>query len=115
MNDVVQLPKLMKEREAAKALGVSLETLRRIRKRGEIRFRLIGGRIHYTEQDLLDYIDDRSINPCQKNHETTPSKSGNFGSANDPTATHGAEPGTTRKGAKHVEPPLAQTISKPQK
>ncbi len=52
MSEAVPFPKLMNERDAAAALGVSLDTLRRERKRGRIGYTVVGGRPRYLERHL---------------------------------------------------------------
>lgn len=54
------LPQLFTELEASRLLKISQITLKRIRLRGEIKFSRIGGsRVIYTDQQLLDYINNR--------------------------------------------------------
>jgi len=66
----VRLPRLFKEDKAAEALDVSTDTLRRERRRGEIGFILIGGRPHYTENQLNDYLARKTVPPCSNNTES---------------------------------------------
>jgi hypothetical protein len=55
------LPRLLYEHEAAAELRISIDTLRRVRKRGEIAARLIGRRWRYTEADLLEFQESRKV------------------------------------------------------
>lgn len=55
----------MSERVAADWLGVSVFTLQRIRKRGEIGHAKVGNRAQYTLEDLQSYIASKSSKPCQ--------------------------------------------------
>jgi hypothetical protein len=51
------------ETEAAEILGVPRTSLRDDRLRGRISASLVGRRIRYTRQDLLDYLADRKWEP----------------------------------------------------
>lgn len=55
----------MSEQKAADWLGVSVFTLQRIRKRGEIGHAKVGNRAQYTVEDLETYIVSKSSKPCQ--------------------------------------------------
>lgn len=57
------LPQLLSEREAAKLLGCSTDTLSRERKRNHIGFIRIGGRVAYTEEQLAEYIKNGTVEP----------------------------------------------------
>ena len=59
--DQPRVPKLFDERAAAEALGVSVDTLRRERKRAKIAHTMIGGRIRYTEAHLTRYIEETGM------------------------------------------------------
>lgn len=105
---LITLPRHCSEAEAAAALGVSIDTLQRVRRAGKIRFRRLGtgrGRIRYTEADLLDYLERCKESTCQ----TVPCDMANTGLASDPTARSGAEHGTTPESVKHAAHRLAQT------
>jgi len=54
MTEPLRIPRLLTEREAAEALGVSPDTLTRERRRGRVTHTRIGGRIRYTEMHLSD-------------------------------------------------------------
>jgi predicted site-specific integrase-resolvase len=45
------------KRSAAQALGISIETIDKYRKRGKLPFRQIGDRIIFTEGDLTAFLD----------------------------------------------------------
>ena len=45
------------EIELAKLWNVSMDTLARIRARGDIGYTRIGGRIRYTEKHIQDYLE----------------------------------------------------------
>jgi len=102
MAEPIRLPRLLKEREAADALGVSVDTLRRERRRNRIGFTMIGGRVRYTEGHLAHYIEDRSIEPCGGRDRTSASRSENTGSLGGPTAAPGAGPGSTNGLDRHA-------------
>tara|TARA_R110001592_G_scaffold7065_6_gene39732 strand:- start:38173 stop:38514 length:342 start_codon:yes stop_codon:yes gene_type:complete len=58
MGKVRHLPPLLTEREAATELGVSIDTMRRMRKAGEVQSKKIGGRYKYRVDWLNAYIED---------------------------------------------------------
>ena len=104
--------KRMGEKEAADYLGVSVFTLRRIRKRGGIAFHEIGSQFFYTIQQLEAYIASTEITPCQ----TTVSKSANTTSSNTQTPPSTKPGGTTHKLDKHAAHHLAlKTFKTPKK
>jgi hypothetical protein len=86
--NVLTLPKLYSEREAAATLGVSTDTMQRERARGKMPFRRIGGRIKYTSIDLENYINRAGENQCVSVAATT--------SPSGQTATPGAVAGSTQ-------------------
>jgi excisionase family DNA binding protein len=71
---VPEVDALLDERQAADRLGVSVYTLQRIRKRGEIGFTKIGNRYRYTAEAITAYLKSKSVKPCQ----TSGSKSVTF-------------------------------------
>lgn len=98
------LPYLFSETEAAKQLGISVNTLRGIRQRGEIRCRRVGKRARYTLEDLERYLEG----------EWTDSRSETTGSQSDPGASSGAERGSVVRLDRHAAAALArQTFGKP--
>ncbi|MDH3289347.1 MAG: helix-turn-helix domain-containing protein, partial [Betaproteobacteria bacterium] len=86
--------RLLSEPEAAAALGVSRWTLERIRKRGEIRARKIGGRWKYRSEWIEDYIEAGS---CQGEKRSDSVKSVETGSRSGPPHRYGIERGSTTK------------------
>jgi excisionase family DNA binding protein len=93
VSEPLHIPNLMTEREAAGALGVSLDTLRRLRRRNAISFTMIGGRVRYTEAQLLAYI-ERETRPCHESKAAVPARSATIGSRADPTLLSGAGRGS---------------------
>ena len=61
-----QIVSLLTEKEAAKWLGVSVFTVQRERKRGNIGHTIIGSRARYSLLDLQAYVDSKSSKPCPK-------------------------------------------------
>ena len=61
---VIPLPSLRTEQEVAKALGVSVDTIKRERRRGSIGYTKIGGRPRYTDAQIADYIKSKEVPPC---------------------------------------------------
>lgn len=56
---------LLKEPEAAAALGLCPRTLREARKAGKLHYVLIGRAVRYTPEDLTAYIDSlRQVQPA---------------------------------------------------
>ncbi|WP_420798720.1 helix-turn-helix domain-containing protein [Nitratireductor pacificus] len=84
----------MSEGEAAKALGVSNDTLQRMRKRGDIGYLKVGGRYRYTEQILLEYIESRTVKACAKS-ESGSEKLPGTGSLSARVRRDGTRPGST--------------------
>ena len=110
MSDILTLPKLFTEKEAAEKLNTSVATIRGERGRGNIAYRRIGGSIKYTEADLIEYLDNGRV-PCKKS--TTPDKLGSIGYRSEKDRTPGAVPGSTSVHDKQSAHRLAQmTFSK---
>jgi hypothetical protein len=113
--ELARLPRLLTERQAAVALGVSIETLRRERKRRRIGYAMIAERPRYTDQHLAAYLSAREIQPCdESNNLTGRGRSANIGSAGAPTAPCGAEPGSTPGHDKLAEHRSALATLQPQ-
>ncbi|MCH2394324.1 helix-turn-helix domain-containing protein [Oceanibaculum sp.] len=96
----IDLPRLLTEREAAEALGVSVYTIQRLRKQGEIRFKRLGGRWKTRADWLKEYL-DREDNQCLESErktvaETVPARSLVTGSAGGTIHPTGAPPGSIR-------------------
>jgi hypothetical protein len=104
------MAKRLTEQQAADWLGISIFTLRRIRKRGEIGYHKIGSAIHYTYDQLLTYLKSTRIEPCRR----IDTKSENTTSACTGTAPSGKQPGSTVPLDKHAAYLWAQeTFRKP--
>jgi excisionase family DNA binding protein len=84
------------EKQAAEWLGVSVFTLRRIRKRGEIACYPIGGTYHYSIEQLETYLKSKEL--CPK----SAFKSENTTSSSIPTPLSTKPDGTTLKLDKHA-------------
>ncbi|NVN30598.1 helix-turn-helix domain-containing protein [Endobacter medicaginis] len=95
---VTRLPRLMKEREVAVELGVSIDTVRRLRKRGEIGHTKIGDRLRYTPEHVQAYLAAGEVAPCPR----VVSRSVNTGSTSEPVPTTGAGAGSTETRARHA-------------
>ncbi len=106
MSNNFAFPKLITEKEAAKMLGISLATIRRVRDSGKITFRRLGGSIKYTEADLFEYLDNGRV-PCKTSN--TRDKSENTGCHSEMDRALGAEPGSTSVHDKQSAHRLAQT------
>ncbi|MBY3067070.1 helix-turn-helix domain-containing protein [Rhizobium laguerreae] len=101
---------LRTEKEAAEWLGVSVFTIRRIRKRNEIGAYNIGGTFHYSIKQLETYLESKATCP------NLASKSEIIGSPATPTPLSGKPLGLTQVPDKHAAHLLAQkTFTKPKK
>ncbi|WP_368415292.1 helix-turn-helix domain-containing protein [Falsiroseomonas sp.] len=65
MGDVLAFETPMTEADAARRLGVSIDTVRRERKRRRIRYVMIGGRPRYTPAHLVEYLAAQEVAPCR--------------------------------------------------
>jgi excisionase family DNA binding protein len=81
------------EQEVATALGCSVDTIRRERKRGKLGFTRIGGRIRHTDDQVRAYISKQREDPCEK-ARTDSEKSEVVGSASVVAARPGVELGS---------------------
>jgi len=97
------------EKQAAEWLGVSVFTLRRIRKRGEIACYPIGGTYHYTFEQLEAYLKSKEL--CPK----SAFKSENTTSSSIPTPPSTKPDGMTLKLDKHAAHLYALKTLKKQK
>lgn len=112
MADPTSFPRLMKEREAAAALGVSIDTLRRERQRGRIGYAVVGGRPRYLERHLAAYLDQQDVKPCES-EPTARAKSATTGSLSGPTPPCGVAPGSMLLPDRQAAHRLALTILQP--
>jgi hypothetical protein len=109
-NPSLQL-RLFPEREAARILGISPDTLRRERKRGRIGYVMIGRRPRYAHWQLAEYVSLREVKPCDENSDQlAPDKSPTTGSAGGRIAPCGAERGSTPSLDRRAEHLSALTI-----
>ena len=88
MTEVVQLNEWLTEEEVAERLRISLATMQRIRRRGEIRYKRIGRSIRYRHDWVFEY-EERDTCPEMKG----PASSANTGSRSDPAPKTGIAPG----------------------
>jgi len=119
MAEVLSRPPLFEEKQAAAELGVSVDTLRRERKRGCIGYVRIGKRkVTYTEAQLRQYIEAQTVEPgaapCQAT-ENSGSKSDTTGCPGAQTPITGAERGSTQTTDRRVAFLSAQKTLRPQK
>ena len=112
MSEVVTLPTLLTEKEAAARLGVSSCTLQRMRRAGEIAYLKIAGRlVRYTEKQLTDYLEAAT---CRETNE--PVRSAITGSPREPIRRTGAAPGSIQLHDRRAVKALAlQTFARPSK
>ena len=110
---VTGLPTLFTEHEAARTLGVSIDTMRRVRRRGEIGYRIIARRPKYTAEDLRRYIDEQAVEPCQSEINGSAESADTASPARQSRRT-GKSPGLTRVVGNADAAALArQTFTKP--
>ena len=112
--DLIAFPSLLTDRQAADRLGVSIDTVRRERRRGRIGFTMIAGRPRYTERHLLDYVAAGEVQPCVSSRATN-TRLADTGSASAqavrPGAAHDSISGLDRRAAQAS----ALAILRPQK
>ena len=113
MADIVELPQLFTEAEAADRLGLSIYTLARERKAGRIAYRKMRRGVRYTAGDLTAYVESIRVPSCRDVESNSASKSEASGSASGPTARHGAGPGSIVSLDRHAAHRLAQATLKP--
>jgi excisionase family DNA binding protein len=86
MSNVVDLPKLYTEPEAAKRLRTSMSTMYRLRRSKKIGFTMVGGSIRYLEKHITEYLDSQSCQPSESpknipsSGDQTPASGTSFGS-----------------------------------
>ena len=89
------MTKLLSMQEAAEFLNISIDTLRRIQKKGEIAFSLIGGNWKISQNDLFEYYEKNKRKPVQTAGEKATKKRKMV-----PVIQRGAKPiGYNRNGA----------------
>jgi excisionase family DNA binding protein len=112
MAQIINLPQLLTEREAASRLGISAATLARLRRARRISHRKIGSQIRYTYEDIAEHLNNGRI-PCRvENLEQA--KSPTTGSASAKIPVTGAAPGSIQRLDKHVALASAlKTLSRP--
>ena len=98
------------EHEVAEWLRVSIDTVRRERRKGRIKYKMIGGRPRYRHEWVADYIDSNGVSPCLEGEPESVSKSAHTGSREGRTAPLGAEHGTMRPPDKRAAHRSALTI-----
>ena len=103
---VAPLPLWMTERAVAERLGVSIYTVQRMRKRGELKAKRIGRRWKYRDDWIREYEDEWT--PCQSSSE---SESGS--STGDPTAPIGVPAGSIQQLDRQDVHRSAQATFKP--
>jgi len=99
---IEQLPAHYSEEEVAEYFCVSVDTLRRERKRGEIKCFRVGTKPRYTDKHILDYLNSKEI--CEK----TDTPLATAGSRSAATAPYGAQLGSIPQIDKHTAHHLAQ-------
>jgi hypothetical protein len=109
MSDPIPLPRLHTEAQASKELNVSIDTLRRERKRHHIGYTRVGNRIRYTDQHLCDYVHANEVRPCQ-DIARAPDSSPASGLVNGPAAPCFTGHGLTREPDRRGEHRLALMI-----
>ena len=100
---------LLDEKAAAEQLGVSVYTLARLRKAGQIAHVKIGGKVRYPASAILDFIASKTVQPCTKTNDL---KSKASGSPAIPTVQSGKQLGMTETPGKLSAHHLAQKIFK---
>jgi len=79
------MPSLYNKKNAAQALGISVETLDRYKKNGKLPFHQIGDRILFTENDLNTFIDACAVSSTVKPSVREKAEMAKVAVANAPT------------------------------
>ena len=95
-------------------LRVSVDTVRRERKRQRLGHVKVGRRIFVTENQLSEYLENQRIDPCHESAENTRAKSVNTGSQSGLPARHGAGPGSISAKDRQAAHLLAQATFRKQ-
>lgn len=114
MAEPLRFPRFLTESQVAEVLGVSVDTVARMRKRGAIPFRMIGRRVKFTEDDVLAYIDGSRVAPCERLGKTAspaPSSTEASGSSNARAPEPGCAAGTTPPTANQARAELHSALS----
>lgn len=101
MSEVARFPALLTESQAADVLGVSVYTVQRMRKRGQLKAKKIGARWKYRDDWLREYLE--TPDTCPANETTDPAPSAASGSLNAPAPRCGTGPGSTATADRLVE------------
>ena len=64
------MPELLNRREAAKAMRISLSTIDRLRRSGDIRYNRIGDLVYFTPQQIEDYNKSSERNTGAQNENS---------------------------------------------
>ncbi|MBP2311865.1 helix-turn-helix domain-containing protein [Azospirillum soli] len=113
------LPTRLTEKEAAAELGISLGSLRGLRRRGQIGFVRVLNKIYHYPQHLIDYLDSQTVNVCQpqttsESPATSKATGSNTSRAASPASDTGR--GMTDPAAKSAISQLAkETFKQPKK
>ncbi|MFK4046167.1 helix-turn-helix domain-containing protein [Roseomonas mucosa] len=95
----------MTEAQLAESVGVSVDTIRRARRAGQIGFIMLGKKPRYLPRHLTEYLEAREVRPCAANERITSAESVTTGSASVPTVRSGAALGSIplldRRAAHH--------------
>ena len=112
---VLPFPDLYTERETVTLLRLgSLDTLRRLRRRGEIHFTRYGGRVYHTGQHIRAFIRSKSSDASCPSEDGSPDESAISGSAANGAAGTCTSVGTIPLPDRSVLARLAQaTFGKP--
>lgn len=113
VTDLLHLPRLLTEAEAAEKLGMTVYTLARERKAGRIRHRKPRRGVRYTAADLAAYVESILVPACRDTESEPASKSAATGSASDRIAQSGAGPGSIVSLDRLAAHRLAQQTLKP--
>uniref|UniRef100_UPI0039A6421E helix-turn-helix domain-containing protein n=1 Tax=Brucella pseudintermedia TaxID=370111 RepID=UPI0039A6421E len=112
--ETIKVPKLLTEREVAEILRISVCTLQRRRRNGEITARRIGAGWMYTEADILEYQERQKV-VAWRESQIGQRKLPDFGYPSAPTPQNTMQLGTTTTVGgidRHAASRLAQTIFK---
>lgn len=102
---IAELPRLYDESEVAAYLDCSIDTVRRLRRAGELKSIKIGRKVRIRHDQLLEYIGGKQ---CEI--KSTKDKSETTGYRSDQAQPTGTEHGSTPKHDRHAAHLSAQSL-----
>lgn len=106
------IPQRLTEAQAAEELGISLGSLRNLRKDGKIGYVRILNKVYHLPEQVAAYFNTQIVDPC---HQTTPAnqditRGSGLSRSQDATRASGTGRGTTVESDRSAEIQLARQI-----